>query len=571
MLIKPVSQKTFKQHALMQLSLISLLAALTGCGGGGSNSTPVSATVANQPGDSNGVPSTIDQPRGNNNLKAIAATDYFAGRCAADPSKQYSLGDEMSWITAFVNKYYLWYKDVPLVSQALYQINSTVPYVNPSNNTVSNKTLITNYDVVDAYFNMQRSPGLTGSGKPKDQFHFTRITSNWLNLSQQGIQASFGFELSVTGRNVVISYVTPGTPADNAKLHRGEQIISVNNVLINDNSDAGIAALNAGLFNPPTDTSTIFVLSDPTTNNAQTSVTMTAEPLTITPVQNVTTLGKNNDIGYFLYTDQIATAEPLLIDAINRLNEANIHELILDLRYNGGGYLALASELAYMIAGPDQTSGKIFSQDSFNDKNPFALSPDETKIPFYSFALFNSAWRSSGVQGLPPVLPSLNLKRVFVITGAGTCSASEALMNGLVGIGVEVIQIGATTCGKPYGFTPQDNCGTTYFTIEFEGVNNQGFGAYADGFVPAGITADSPEIDNNLHGCVVADDFNHPLGSPSEARLAAALSYLNDGSCPVSPTVVKALNHYAQPVLVEPAPLMGSPTRENSILMAPRW
>jgi hypothetical protein len=61
---------------------------------------------------------------------------------------------------------------------------------------------------------------------------------------------------------------------------------------------------------------------------------------------------------------------------------------------------------------------------------------------------------------------------VFVLTGGGTCSASEAFMNGLRGVGVEVIQIGSTTCGKPYGFYAQENCGTTYFSIQFRLVIN---------------------------------------------------------------------------------------------------
>ena len=57
-----------------------------------------------------------------------------------------------------------------------------------------------------------------------------------------------------------------------------------------------------------------------------------------------------------------------------------------------------------------------------------------------------------------------------------TCSASESIINGLRGVNVQVIQIGSTTCGKPYGFYPEDNCGTTYFSIQFKGVNAAGFG-----------------------------------------------------------------------------------------------
>ena len=82
-------------------------------------------------------------------------------------------------------------------------------------------------------------------------------------------------------------------------------------------------------------------------------------------------------------------------------------------------------------------------------------------------------------QGEP--LPTLDLDRVFVLTGPGTCSASEAIINGLRGIDVEVILIGETTCGKPHGFYPADNCGTTYFTVQFEIVN----GAWDSATTPA--------------------------------------------------------------------------------------
>jgi hypothetical protein len=139
----------------------------------------------------------------------------------------------------------------------------------------------------------------------------------------------------------------------------------------------------------------------------------------------------------------------------------------------------------------------------------------------------------STAQGLPGGLPqntafpTLNLGKVFVLTGSGTCSASEAIINGLRGVNVDVIQIGATTCGKPYGFYPQDNCGTTYFSIEFKGVNAKGFGDYPDGFSPANPQSTQAQ----LPGCSVADDFTHQLGDPGENRLESALAYRDLGTC----------------------------------------
>jgi hypothetical protein len=176
------------------------------------------------------------------------------------------------------------------------------------------------------------------------------------------------------------------------------------------------------------------------------------------------------------------------------------------MRYNGGGLLYIASELAYMIGG-QATAGKTFERPVYNDKTPAG-----SAIPFRS-----TAYGFSVPAGR--ALPTLGLKRVTVLTTSDTCSASEAVINGLRGVDVQVDLIGGTTCGKPYGFTPTDNCGTTYFSIQFQGVNAKNFGDFADGFAPT---------------CNVADDMTHALGDPAEGVLAAALSYRATNTCPAT-------------------------------------
>jgi hypothetical protein len=141
-----------------------------------------------------------------------------------------------------------------------------------------------------------------------------------------------------------------------------------------------------------------------------------------------------------------------------------------------------------------------------------------------------------------------------VLAGPDTCSASESVVNSLRGIGVSVNLVGGTTCGKPYGFFPQDNCGTTYFAIQFQGVNHQGFGDYSDGFAP---------------NCAVADDFGHALGDPAEARLAAALALQSGGACPAPVSsnkeelALRKAEAAGQPYLVR------SPARESRLLARP--
>jgi carboxyl-terminal processing protease len=173
-----------------------------------------------------------------------------------------------------------------------------------------------------------------------------------------------------------------------------------------------------------------------------------------------------------LFNDHLTTAEAALVGAVNTLKAAHITALIIDIRYNDGGYLDDASELAYMVAGPAVSAGQTFDSIQFNDKNP-STGP-VNGAPRTPELLLASAAGLALPSG--QALLNLNLPRVFVLTGPTTCSASAAVMNGLRGVRVDVIQIGTTTCAKPYGFYAQDTCGATYFSIEFRAVMAQGVG-----------------------------------------------------------------------------------------------
>ncbi len=161
-----------------------------------------------------------------------------------------------------------------------------------------------------------------------------------------------------------------------------------------------------------------------------------------------------------------------------------------------------------------------------------------------------------------PARLDADLPRVLVITGSDTCSASESIINGLRGVGVSVIQIGDRTCGKPYGFYARDNCGTTYFSIQFQGVNHAGFGDYADGFAPGNSSSGGVL----LPGCPVADDFSRPLGDPAENRLEAALFYRSNGYCSPSFSVSDRAQIQQQAADSAALTLPGQPWRENRIV-----
>ena len=423
------------------------------------------------------------------------------------PDEQGASLDENNWLRSWSNDLYLWYDEI--VDR------------NPAD-----------FDT-PAYFDLLKTFATTPSGNPKDKFHFAMDTAEFQALAQSGVVgagygATFVFVRDAPPREVVVAYTEPDTPAttDPANLSRGAKVLEIDGVdVINGDSIADILTLEAGTFPLEPGESHDFTVLD-LGSSTERSFTMVSEIVTSVPVQHVGTIDTaSGAVGYMLFNDHIATAEQLLIDAVNQLKAEDIVDLVLDLRYNGGGWLAIASQLAYMIAGPGPTAGQTFEEIQFNDKHPvFDPVTGELLTPL---EFLDAAIGFSAPEDL--ALPSLDLTRVYILTGRSTCSASESVINGLRGIDVEVIQIGSTTCGKPYGFYPRDNCGTTYFSINYRARNAKGFGDYTDGFSPSNT---DPIEGTEVPGCSVADDLTHGFGDPEEGRLAAALAYRDDGTCP---------------------------------------
>jgi hypothetical protein len=327
----------------------------------------------------------------------------------------------------------------------------------------------------------------------------------------------------------VVAFVEENSPAF-GELQRGDEILMVDGEdAVNGTSTATVNALNAGLF--PADVNQTHTFRVRGNDSITRDVTLVSQEITYTPVPVVDRFSTpSGDVGYILFNDHIAPAEAALEQAVASLGQSGgVTDLILDLRYNGGGYLDIASETAYMISNPTLTAGRNFERLVFNDKHP-NTDPVTNRVltptPFHT--------TSQGFAGnAGRTLPNLPLNRVYIITGPGTCSASESIINSLRGVNVQVVLIGSTTCGKPYGFYPTDNCGTTYFTIQFRGENNANFGDYSDGFSPANTAANAGV---SVPGCSVADDFTRELGDPAERRIAAALSFRasNNQVCPAA-------------------------------------
>lgn len=483
--------------ALAGLCSVMLLAA---CGGGGSSSQS--------------APPPVSQPGGNVWTQGqFAAASQFKDLCAAPRSgsdlngnafsdRAGTLSDELFWLRSWSDETYLWYNEI----------------TDRNPNGFTDRL---------AYFDELKTTATTASGNPRDRFHFTYDSEDWLRLTTSGASASYGARFALVAssppRDIRVAFIEPGSPAATAGLSRGMKVITVNGVDAVNGTDTN--ALNAGLF--PDGGGETYAFEFQRLDGTRFTTSLTSAIVTADPVNAVSVLTQNGRrYGYIHFTTfSPRTAEEALFDAFDQLQAANIDDLVLDLRYNGGGLLAIASQLSYMVAGPDRTRGRNFETLQFNNKangiNP-VTGNRITPTPFYSngqnFTVASS--RSA---------PSVSKPRVFVLTTGRTCSASEAVMNGLRGIDVDVIQIGERTCGKPYGFYATDNCGITYFTIQFRGVNDKNFGDYADGFAPGEAPSSLGDV---MPGCQISDDFGHALGDTDEALFATAIAYAETGTCP---------------------------------------
>lgn len=497
-----------KFSRLISITTLALATGLVAAcsGGGGGSSTGPTPTPTYTAG--------IFQSSANFDAECAAPRSGFDLEGNRYLDVQGTINDELFWLRSWTDETYLW--------------NDEVPDQNP-NNFVNQGTL--------AYFDELVTPETTASGSPKDNFHFSQPTEEYLrdrnSAPRSGYGARFVLFQASAPRDIRVVYTEPNTPASNttggqAKFRRGAKIITIDGVDAINGSD--VDTLNDGLY--PASAGETHSFGVQYADGTHATFDITSADVTRAPVIETRVIDQSGSkVGYIAFTTfSPFSSEEAIYDAMSQMSSAGVADLVLDLRYNGGGLLAVASQLGYMIAGGSRTGGRTFETLRFNDDagniNPVTGSRNDP-IPFYS-----TGQGFTLASGTP--LPTLNLSRVYILSSGNTCSASESVINSLRGVDVEVVLIGDITCGKPFGFYPTDNCGTTYYSIQFQGINQKGFGDYSDGFVP---DDNAFAFGVRLPGCTVEDDLTAPLGDLKEDQLAAALHYRENGACPANPVV----------------------------------
>jgi len=369
---------------------------------------------------------------------------------------------------AMQDKYY-WYKDLP----------DTLNY--------------TDYPSPDAVVKAIRRA-------PEDRFSYVASAASLDSFYQEGQYVGFGFGYEFDENNrVFVRFVYTDSPSFRAGLRRGHEIISIDSLPISSYlkfTSSGNPYLDNAFGEAAIGVNKLFVTQ--LADLSQTTFMLTKAVVTINTVLMAKSFSENGkQYAYLAFKNFITPSYLELETAFAQFKANNAEKLILDLRYNGGGSVAVAAELASYIYQP-VSNVDLFTRLKFNDKY-------QSRNTDYLFSQMDN---------------SLDLNEVIVLTSDATCSASEMVINALEPF-INVTVVGSTTCGKPIGMRPENFCSNKLVAINFQSFNSDSFGDYFNG-----ISAD----------CAAEDDVSFDLGDTNEPMLKAALDYDNNNAQCVVPS-----------------------------------
>jgi carboxyl-terminal processing protease len=402
-----------------------------------------------------------------------------------------------------LNLYYLWQADVP----------------NLADDRFANQTELNKF--------------LKGYSKPEDLFdalrvdksidRFSWIVSDYLELEgmlqgttkndgvDYGLRYKSGSSTEIFG---FVRYIIPNSDASAKDIKRGDIFYAVNGTPLTINNYQTL------LLNSESYTLNLANFDGGAITPNGKSVALTKTELSENPIliNNVIESGAHK-IGYLVYNGFYPNYDTQLNDAFALLKSQGVTDLVLDLRYNGGGSVQTSTRLASMITG--QFTGKVFSKQRWNDKiNAYF----ETEDPEALSNLFTDK------VGADP-LNSLNLTKIYILTSKSTASASELVINGLKPY-IEVVQIGDVTVGKNVGsitiydsptFGKENRNPNHRYAMQpivLKIVNAVDFGDYFSGLQP------NYELKENLANMGILGNSTEPLLSTAIGQITGAAKML---------------------------------------------
>lgn len=437
------------------------------------------------------------------NIVLLALCVVFFNSCFEDMDDKLHVGstlDIQDFIYRGLNYFYLYKSDTPELANDY--------FANPQ----EKEQFLGNYSSPEALFDYLLSP----------QDRFSRLFSDYVAIenSLSGVNMSNGMEFGLVyypdnSGNVFgyVRYILPNSSASQTELKRGAIFTQIDGIQITESNYQQLLAADSYTISLADYDGTNFTLTGET-------IELTKEEYDENPVylSRIFEIG-GKKVGYIMYTAFTRRYDTELNNAFGQFQSARITDLILDLRYNGGGSVETATDLASMITG--QFTGEVFYKEFWNDDRQ----PDYGGEGYFDNNISTGA-----------AINSLNLNQVYVLTTSGTASASELVINGLNPY-IDVVQIGDNTTGKfqasflmydapePYFSRQQASPLHTYVMLPlvFKTANKNGVTDFTEGLLP-----DIYQRENYF-------DLG-ALGSPDEPLTATALAMIGVSTKPQQKT-----------------------------------
>ena len=471
--------------------------------------------------------------------------------------------DEMLYVRSWLYETHRWHKDI-------------TDFVPSRLNIKPKKKMGDHLENMQSYFERFRPVSDACDKDDKDAFHHMEFTTQMLSRHFGQINPYHGLNWrvvkSIPPRDIRVLRVDPNSPAAELELgipivKRGDKLLKFGDIDVVSTTDKdeiyNIEFLIHGHWKLNLNQEFTYEFEDRDSSDKKTR-SIVAKRNEVVPVYKSRIIETKNDkVGYIaLDTFKSYLTERKINKEFRKFVDEEVSDLILDLRNNEGGGVHYAAQIAYMIAGKENTEDKMFAKLELNydpksitsSRNDVPHAPIEFGKECQNYSYYDCGY-DVGSSTSRRTYSTLDLNRVFVLTSEETCGASEALINGLRGAGVEVILIGDTTCGQIYGTLPESNCGLTYYGLQFQVKNDKGFGGFNDGFTPKNTPSDKGV---KVKGCYVKDDLTKEVGEDDDVLLTTALAYRQKGenACPEFPTSFDqdTQSNSRNPIAVRPKP-----------------
>lgn len=366
---------------------------------------------------------------------------------------------------SYTRDIYLWYSQIPSSFNAR-------SYADPN-------------AIMEAIRTYSQEPGFTN---PVDRWSFAIKQAEWDNVSG-GIAQDFGINVFFRAEgDLRIRMVEPASPAGQAGIKRGWRITKINGSTNIATSNA-TAIVNAIYYS----TTVSLTLLKPDNNSVDITLNAGLYQDKVVMLDSVYTVGAGK-AGYMVYNSFLGDSAQTVNEftrVMNRFISENVSDVIIDLRYNGGGYVTYQNALANYLV-PAAGNGQLMMKQQYNDK----------------YSQFNTTTNYSK-KG------TLNLPRVFFIVSSNTASASELLINNLKPYTQTILVGPSKTYGKPVGYFNIPVGDWYIFPVSSRTTNKNQEGNYFDGFAL-----------NNT----VADGLDKDWGDITESCLASVLKYIGTGA-----------------------------------------